>query len=75
MRYHYIWVAMFAVFLCFWATEPLMAQKDIKIQGTYQIEKDQRQGWLILNIQIPKGYHSKGLLIFTGPIIAALSEI
>ena len=57
MRYHYIWVALFAVFLCFWATEPLMAQKDIKIQGTYQIEKDQRQGWLILNIQIPKGYH------------------
>ena len=57
MRYHYIWVALLAVLLGSLVTKPLVAQKDLKIQGTYQIEKDKRQGWLILNIQIPKGYH------------------
>jgi len=30
---------------------------EFKIEGTYQIEKGQRHGWLILNINIPEGFH------------------
>ena len=57
MRYRYYFVPVIAFLFGMLSTEALFAQQDIKIEGTYQIEKDQRHGWVILNVEIPEGFH------------------
>ena len=46
-----------ALFFALFLTEGAVAQDDFAITGTYQIEKGQRHGWLILNVTIPEGHH------------------
>lgn len=48
---------MVAIALGFATLNPVVAQDDFKIEGTYQIEKGQRHGWLILKVNIPEGFH------------------
>lgn len=57
MRHRYFLVPVLAFLFGMLTTEALLAQQDIKIEGTYQIEKNQRHGWLILNVEIPDGHH------------------
>lgn len=57
MRYYSILIGLLACLSMSLIANEAFAQNDIKIEGTYQIEKDQRHGWLILNVKIPEGYH------------------
>ena len=57
MRLRYLLVPLLAFAFGFWSSEAIFAQDEFKIEGTYQIEKSQRHGWIILNLEIPDGYH------------------
>jgi len=57
MRLRYLLVPLIAFAIGFLSTLSLFAQNGLKIEGTYQIEKGKRQGWLIVNLEIPEGHH------------------
>lgn len=67
MRYNSILIGFLACLSMLTLPNVASAQNDIKIEGTYQIEKDQRHGWLILNVKIPKGYHIYALTQIGNP--------
>ena len=57
MRPRIATASLFAFLLGLVSPIAIFAQNDIKVEGAYHIEKNQRHGWLILNLEIPKGYH------------------
>lgn len=57
MRQRYYLGFLLVFFAGLMSANTAIAQNELKIKGTYQIEKNQRHGWLILNLEIPDGCH------------------